>query len=451
MKKNTAPPSKKINLQDYTILIVDDHPTNLKIAVDYLETCGLTVLVSQDGESALKRTQFAHPHLILLDVLMPGIDGFETCRRLKANPETEDIPVIFMTALASAEDQVKGFEVGGVDYITKPIQHEEVLARVTTHLQIQALYQKLEEQNQNLQQKVIERTAELSQALADLQQSQIKLVQSEKMSALGQLVAGVAHEINNPLSCLTGNLKHATEYIQDLLEHLHLYQQQFKSPGDTITTHAEEIELEYIKDDLPKVIVSLEEATQRIHDISKSLYLFSHSDTSKKVHFDLHQGIESTLTILKHRLKANKNRSEIQIIKDYANLPLVECYPGQMNQVFMNLIANAIDALDDNSLVENAALNHSMNPPKITLTTWEDQQNQQVIISIKDNGLGMSETLQDQIFSYLFTTKPIGKGTGLGLSISRQIVVEKHQGKLNCVSSPGKGAEFIIELPICSE
>jgi signal transduction histidine kinase len=451
MKKNTAPPSKKINLQDYTILIVDDHPTNLKIAVDYLETCGLTVLVSQDGESALKRTQFAHPNLILLDVLMPGIDGFETCRRLKANPETEDIPVIFMTALASAEDQVKGFEVGGVDYITKPIQHEEVLARVTTHLQIQALYQKLEEQNQNLQQKVIERTAELSQALADLQQSQIKLVQSEKMSALGQLLAGVAHEINNPLSCLTGNLEHASEYIQDLLEHLHLYQQQFQSPGDTITTHAEKIELEYIKDDLPKVIVSLEEATQRIHDISKSLYLFSHSDTSKKVHFDLHQGIESTITILKHRLKAQKNRSDIQIIKDYGNLPLVLCYPGQMNQVFMNLIANAIDALDENSLVENAALNHSINPPKITLKTWEDKQNQQVIISIKDNGLGMSETLQDQIFSYLFTTKPIGKGTGLGLSISRQIVVEKHQGKLNCVSSPGKGAEFIIELPICSE
>lgn len=450
MTRNTAPSLHSINLEKYTILIVDDHPTNLRIAVDYLEDCGLTVLVSQDGESALKRTQFAHPDLILLDVLMPGIDGFETCRRLKANPETQNIPVIFMTALASAEDKVKGFAVGGVDYVTKPIQHEEVLARVKTHLHIQALYQKLEEQNQNLQQKVLERTAELSQALAHLQQSQIQLVQSEKMSALGQLVAGVAHEINNPLSCLTGNLQYTTEYIQNLLEHLHLYQQQFPQPGNLITTHREDIELEYIKEDLPKVILSLKEATGRIQDISQSLYTFSHSDTSKKVPFDLHQGIESTLTILKHRLKANQNRAEINLIKDYGNLPFVSCYPGQINQVFMNLIANAIDALEEKN-IKTKSVSQSVDFDVILIKTREDKTNNQVIISIKDNGLGMSETLQEKIFNHLFTTKPIGKGTGLGLSISYQIVVEKHQGKLYCISSPEKGAEFIIELPIYSE
>ncbi|WP_413165224.1 response regulator [Capilliphycus salinus ALCB114379] len=447
MKTHAAPNTHKLNLQDYTILIVDDHPTNLRIAVDYLEDCGLTVLVSQDGESALKRAKFAHPHLILLDVLMPGIDGFETCRRLKADPETEDIPVIFMTALASAEDKVKGFQFGAVDYVTKPIQHEEVLARVSTHLHIQTLYRKLEEQNQNLQQKVIERTAELSQALADLQQSQIQLVQSEKMSALGQLVAGVAHEINNPLSCLTGNLQHATEYIQDLLEHLHLYQQQFKTPGDRIKTHAEDVDLDYITDDIPKVILSLQEATQRIHDISKSLYSFSHSDTSKKVPFDLHQGIESTLTILKHRFKTNQYRADIEIVKNYGNLPLVHCYPGQINQVFMNLIANAIDALDDKN-IENSALSQPIERPIILIKTWEDIKNKKAMISIKDNGSGMSELLQEKIFSYLFTTKPIGKGTGLGLSISRQIIVEKHGGRIHCISELGKGSEFIIELPI---
>ena len=447
MKTYTVPHAHQLNLKDYTVLIVDDHPTNLKIAVDYLEDCGLTVLVSQDGESALRRAKFANPNLILLDVLMPGIDGFETCCRLKADPETEDIPVIFMTALASTEDKVKGFEVGAVDYVTKPIQHEEVLARITTHLQIQALYRKVEEQNQNLQEKVIERTAELSQALADLQQSQIQLVQSEKMSALGQLVAGVAHEINNPLSCLTGNLQHATEYIQDLLEHLHLYQQQFNPPGDSITTHAKDIELDYLTDDLPKIILSLQEATQRIHDISKSLYQFSHSDTSKKVTFDLHQGLESTLTILKHRFKANQYRADINIIKDYGNLPLVHCYPGQINQVFMNLVANSIDALDEKN-INNSTLSQPIDQPKITIKTWENTTQKSVIVSIQDNGLGMSESLQEKIFSHLFTTKPIGKGTGLGLSISRQIIVDKHQGRLNCISELGKGSEFMIELPL---
>ena len=450
MTTPTTPRSHKLNLQDYTILIVDDHPTNLRIVVDYLEDCGLTVLVSQDGESAIKRAKFARPHLILLDVLMPGIDGFETCRRLKADPETEDIPVIFMTALASAEDKVKGFQVGAVDYVTKPIQHEEVLARVTTHLQIQALYRELEDKNKNLQEKVSERTAELSQALADLQQSQIQLVQSEKMSALGQLVAGVAHEINNPLSCLTGNLQHATEYIQDLLEHLHLYQQQFKTPGDAIATHAQDIDLDYIADDLPRVILSLQEATQRIHDISKSLYNFSHSDASKKVPFDLHHGLESTLTILKHRFKANSNRSDIKIIKDYGNLPLIACYPGQINQVFMNLIANAIDALDEKNL-NHSDLSQPIERPQIIIKTFHNPGEQSAIISIKDNGLGISDTLKEKIFSYLFTTKPIGKGTGLGLSISRQIIVEKHRGKLNCISGPGSGAEFIIELPLYSQ
>lgn len=214
---------KSINCTQATVLVIDDNPTNLGVVVNSLEDRGFTVLTARDGASGIKRAKFAHPDIILLDVIMPGIDGFETCRQLKADAETQAIPVIFMTALTSSEEKVKGFEMGAVDYVTKPIQIEEVMARVNLHLKLHFLTQKLEQQ-------VEKRTAELNQALQELKSSQLQLVQSEKMSALGQLMAGVTHEINNPVGFVSGNLIHAEEYFKDLIEHLKLYQKKILNP-----------------------------------------------------------------------------------------------------------------------------------------------------------------------------------------------------------------------------
>ncbi|NER38880.1 MAG: response regulator [Oscillatoria sp. SIO1A7] len=422
------------------VLIVDDNPTNLKVLSQCIKKEGWIVLVSTDGESAIAQAEYAQPDLILLDVMMPGIDGFETCSRLKASPKLQEIPVIFMTALSDPVDKLKGLNLGAVDYITKPFQTDEVLARMRVHLELRAMTQKLEYL-------VEERTAKLKQALEDLKQSQVQLIQSEKMSALGQLVAGIAHEINNPVTFIDGNLRYAQEYISDLMDHLKLYCDTFQETKE-IRKHAEEIDLEYLLEDLPKMIGSMRFGTERIRNISMSLRTFSRRDTTKPVPYKLEEGLDSTLLILKHRLKANSDRPDIEIIKEYGDLPEVKCYPGQLNQVFMNLIANAIDALD--SMPARPYKEIKANPKKITIHT-ETSDDNYAIVRIKDNGLGMTEETSKKIFDYLFTTKPVGKGTGLGLSISSHIIADKHRGELSCVSSPGKGAEFIIKIPFNPE
>lgn len=302
---------------------------------------------------------------------------------------------------------------------------------------------RLRELNTNLEQTV----QDLEQTLRQLEQSQIQLIQSEKMSSLGQLVSGVAHEINNPVNFISGNIKYLQDYYQDLTNHLQLYQQTFPNPGNEIKKDAEAIDLEYLLEDLPKIAVSMETGIKRIEEICISLRTFSRGDTSNKVPFNIHEGIDSTLLILKHRIKGNSDRPEIKIVKEYASLPMVNCYPGQLNQVFMNLIANAIDALDD-SKGELKYQEIQANPHQITIITEVLADKNNLAIRIKDNGLGMSSEVKEKIFQHLFTTKAVGKGTGLGLSISRQIVEETHGGKLSCISTPGKGAEFIIEIPV---
>ncbi|MEA5470858.1 response regulator [Spirulina sp. 06S082] len=434
-----------LNLEEYKILLVDDNPTNLAVAVDYLEEFGLTVLVSQDGESALARTKFARPHLILLDVLMPGIDGFETCQRLKADPDIREIPVIFMTALSNPDDKVKGFEMGGVDYITKPIEQRELLARVSTHLQIYSLTQDLEAQNKILQEKVTERTQELEKNLKELQEFQLQLVQSEKMSSLGQLVSGVAHEINNPIGFIKGNLSHSANYIEDLLGYLKLYEKYYPNPDSEIREYAEDIDLEYLREDLPNAIHSMKDGADRLQDISQALRTFSRGDTTEKTTYDLHQGLESTLLILKHRLKAQDNYPEIIVIKNYSQLPEINCFAGQLNQVFMNILSNAIDALEESNK-ELSFAEIEANPNQITIAT--EVSGKQAIVRIRDNGMGMTEEVKKRIFKTHFTTKAVGKGTGLGLAIAKQIVEEKHKGSLICTSKFGEGTEFAIALPI---
>jgi signal transduction histidine kinase len=421
------------------IMIVDDNPTNVKVLFDFLRETGFRVLVAQDGESALEKLEQVCPDLILLDVMMPGIDGFETCRRLKAIETTQKIPIIFMTALSDSVDKIKGLKLGAVDYITKPFQHEEVLARINHHLKVHHL-------TQTLEQSVAERTAALADALEKLQHSQLQVVQNEKMSALGQLVAGVAHEINNPVGCVSGNLVHAQQYMHDLIDLLSLYQQHYPQPIGEILQKAEEIDLDYLREDLPRLMTVMKEGVGRIRKISTSLRTFSRTDSDQPTPFNIHDGIDSTLMILGYRLKASPDHPEIEVVKQYGQLPEIEGFPGEINQVLMNLLANAIDALEEAH--QNRGFD-AMRAHSSQIRIQTRQVNAQSIeIRIRDNGMGMSDEVQKRAFEYAFTTKPMGKGTGLGLAISRSIVTEKHGGQLMCQSRLGEGTETTIVLPL---
>ncbi|MBW4657270.1 MAG: histidine kinase [Drouetiella hepatica Uher 2000/2452] len=285
----------------------------------------------------------------------------------------------------------------------------------------------------------------LKQALGELQRTQTQLIQTEKMSSLGQLVAGIAHEINNPVNFIHGNLKHANEYTQDLLELLHLYRQFYPNPCLEIEKHSETIDLAFLTEDLPKIISSMKLGADRIRQIVLSLRNFSRLDESEMKAVNIHEGIDSTLLILQSRLKAKAEHPAIEVIKQYGDLPLVECFAGQLNQVFMNLLSNAIDALHDYNS-QRSAMETRRHPSRITITT-EVQGINSVAIRIADNGPGITETVRAKLFDPFFTTKPVGKGTGLGLSISYQIIAEKHKGTLRCVSEPGLGTEFWIEIP----
>ncbi|RCJ35219.1 two-component sensor histidine kinase [Nostoc punctiforme NIES-2108] len=311
----------------------------------------------------------------------------------------------------------------------------------------------LEETNYRLEMQVTERTAklkhkniELQHTLQDLQNAQVQLIQTEKMSSLGQLVAGVAHEINNPVNFIYGNVIHIKEYSQHLLTLINLYQQENFNHNPEITSLINKIDLEFIIDDMPKVLSSMAVGTERIREIVLTLRNFSRLDEAEMKPVDIHEGIDSSLLILQYRLKEKHKQQEIAIIKDYGDLPLVECYAGGLNQVFMNILTNAIDALYE---WETECLKGKVKKDLSSIIIHTQVKNKEcVIISIKDNGPGMTEEVKTRLFDPFFTTKPVGKGTGLGLSISYQIIVDKHNGKIKCISSPVKGTEFVIEIPI---
>ncbi|MEG4942647.1 ATP-binding protein [Microcoleus sp. F4-D5] len=283
--------------------------------------------------------------------------------------------------------------------------------------------------------------AQLDRALCELKQTQAQLLHSEKMSSLGALMASIVHEINNPVSFIYGNLSHAETYTQDLLHLLHLYRQYYPNPCPEIQAQIEEMDFDFLVEDLPKVMSSMQIGSDRIREIVKSMGNFSRTDNSNMTLCDLEDSIDSTVLILRNRLNSQIDRREIQIVKKYGKLPAVECYAGQLNQVFMNIISNAIDALDE------AAENQPNATLKISIST-ELAGSDRVRVRISDTGSGMTAQIKERMFEQFFTTKEIGKGTGLGLSIVYKILVENHGGTIWCESEPSKGTEFIIELPI---
>lgn len=292
-----------------------------------------------------------------------------------------------------------------------------------------------------------EKNQQLKQTLQDLKNTQAQLIQTEKMSSLGQLVAGVAHEINNPVNFIYGNLNHASQYMEDLGEMMRLYRKYYPEPVPEIQEATEAMEIDFILEDLPKMLASMQIGAERIREIVRSLRNFSRVDQAQFKSVDLHEGLENTLLLLKNRLKEKSNRPKIEVIENYGEIGLVNCFPGQMNQVFMNILSNAIDALDESIESGEWAANKSNEIPTIHIRTQRERE-EWVVIQISDNGSGIPEKIHKQLFDPFFTTKAPGKGTGLGLAISHSIVVEKHQGQLNCVSASGQGTQFEIKIPL---
>jgi len=427
-----------------TILIVDDTPANVSVLADYLEDQGFRVVVAQDGEEGLKRAEFVKPDLVLLDVMMPGMDGFETCRRLKASDSAKDIPVIFMTALTDTSSVVTAFSVGGVDYVTKPIQIEEVLARISTHLALREMHKQLAEQNLLLQQEVgvrlqTEETlrkagSEQQLLIKKLQEAHDQLLQSEKMASIGQLAAGIAHEINNPVGFVNSNMGTLQTYIKTLLGVIDDYEDAItKTAGDDMAARIEQLkqeaELDFLKDDIVALFSESKDGLKRVKDIVQALKDFSHVGESDWLEADLHNGLDSTLNIVNNEIKY-----KARVIKEYGELPPIKCIASQLNQVFMNLLINAAHSIKDSG----------------TITIRTGGGDAWVWVAISDTGSGISAENLNRIFEPFFTTKPIGSGTGLGLSLSYGIV-KKHGGRIEVQSEEGKGTTFTVHLPVHPE
>jgi signal transduction histidine kinase len=377
------------------------------------------------GIQYLSRDRF---DVVLLDLSLPDSFGLDTLRTLQEF--IPDIPVVVLTGADDRELALQAMATGAQDYLVKD--------RISGQLLERSIRYAIERKKAEIHViRALEQERELQQ---------LKLIHSDKLASLGQLVASVAHEISNPVNFIFANLTHVDNYTQDLLDLIDLYQQGYTDNDPKIQDKIEAIDLDFIKEDLPKILNSMQMGAQRLDELLLTLRNFSRLDAAEMKPFNIHEGIDSTLLILRDRLKQKSGYAAIEVIKEYGNLPLVECYAGQLNQVFMNVLSNAIDALhQQNSASSNNASKNSR--PTITIRTQTLESNR-VEISIKDNGLGMSESVQTKIFDPFFTTKEVGKGTGLGLSISYQIVVEKHGGQFHCISAAGQGAEFLLEIPV---
>ncbi|MGK7877298.1 MAG: response regulator [Xenococcaceae cyanobacterium] len=461
------------------ILVVDDNPINLRLLVSILKKKGYQVRPVPNGELALSAAHGLPPDLILLDIMMPGMDGYQVCKQLKADERTRDIPIIFISAINQVLDKVKAFSVGGVDFITKPFQLEEVLARVETHLAIRSLQKSLQAKNE-----------ELEKTLQELKTTQAQLIQSEKMAALGQLVAGIAHEVNTPLGAIRSSIENIADFLNQNVEELLAFFQglspelrqdffallqnsngqksnfssrekrkfkialirQVESKGiDNADTIADtlvdlgvyddiEIFLPLLKDpdcsnilntayqfsSVQKSTQTIITATDRAAKVVFALKNYArYESTAEKIEANIIEGIETVLTLYHNQLKYG-----VEVIRNYGDVPSILCYPDELNQVWTNLVHNALQAMDNKGI----------------LIIDVAQQDTSVLIGITDSGKGIPNEIQYKIFEPFFTTKPRGEGSGLGLDIVRKII-EKHEGKIEVKSVPGK-TTFTVSLPL---
>lgn len=407
----------------YQLLLIDDSALSLDTLLATLDTA-YDLRVAVDGQSALDLIDKGYqPDLILLDIMMPDKDGYHVCRELKKKKKTCNIPIIFLTALDNDEDETKGLELGAVDYITKPFNPAIVRRRVQTQLE-------LKKQREQIQQQVDHKTRELSEAYKDLKKIHVQMMQQEKMASIGQLAAGVAHEINNPAGFIASNLSSLQKYVGKLnngIVYMEEILQRIASP--TLQTEIKEekrrLKFDYIREDIELLIKESQDGMERIATIVRNLKSFSHAEDDRWQQVELQQVLESSLNIAWNEIKY-----KAKVKKDYQDLPLISCLPQQLGQVFVNLLVNAAQAIEEQG--------------EIRLTTRQEKD--WVVIQICDSGSGIAEENRTKVFEPFFTTKDVSKGTGLGLSICHDII-QKHNGLIEVDSVLGEGTCFTVKLP----
>jgi C4-dicarboxylate-specific signal transduction histidine kinase len=420
------------NKKKETIMVVDDTPANLGLLSDLLSSAGYRVRPSPNGRLALRAAKNNPPDLILLDINMPEMDGFEVCHRLKSDEKLKSIPVLFISALTETQDKIRAFEAGGLDYITKPFQAEEVLARVNTHLKIRRYQIELKHKGMSLQ-----------KALDELKAAQSQLIQSEKMASLGVLTAGIAHEINNPINFVKTSVHALGRDVADIRRMLDAYEGCSSACSNADMTNRlnvikRDIDYKELHKELPKLVNNITMGMERTEEIVKSLRIYSRPDEQEMIPAQLHELIETALVLLK-----NRHKKSIDIKKAFAELPPVPAQPGRLVQVFSNVIGNAIDAV---------MVNRQEVTPAIDIRTGIEVHNgiEYAVVRTIDNGPGISKDHIDKIFDPFFTTKEVGKGIGLGMSISYGIIRD-HRGRIHICNGDERGAVATIFLPINRE
>ncbi len=418
-----------------TILIVDDEKINGLVLSSQLNREGYQTVTASSGEEALQFIESRLPDLILLDVMMPGMSGFEVASRLKGSERTRNIPIIMITALGDRESRMAALENGAEEFLTKPIERTELVIRVRNLLKLKKYQDFLAEHGDLLEQEITERNMQLAVANTHLSEAQEKMLGSEKLVSIGQLAAGIAHEINNPISYVNSNLLALDRYVQQLFEALHLYEEaEPLLPADSeaaarLRTFKQQNDLAFARDDLLLLLEESHEGISRVRKIVQDLRDFSHVDSHQEWQWaDLHKCLDSTLNIANNEIKYRAD-----VVKEYGNLPEVECQVSQLNQVFLNLMINAAHAIGDD------------HRGKVILRTGCGEN--EVWVEISDTGCGIPPENLKRIFDPFFTTKPVGKGTGLGLSVSYGIV-EEHHGRIEVSSQIGQGTTFRVTLPI---
>ena len=408
------------------ILTIADVVT-LEVVQELLGREGHQVRVALDAGGGLELARELSPDAIVCDGTSAQIDWLEVCRRVKADRELATAYFVLLTTPEQFEE-LQELDAPFDDFLFKPIVKQELLGRVRAGMRSRELKLSLERTEQ------------------ELQLSCDRIVQSEKMSSLGELVSGIAHEINNPITFIYSNLTHVQSYATDLIELLRLYQKQFVNPGAEIMQKQQDMEVEFILNDLLKIVSSMRTGSDRIRQIILSVQDFSRSDRSGWQLFDISDGLENILLLLQHRLPAREGRRDIKVMKEYGNLPQVECYAGQLNQAFLNIINHAIDALEEST--QELEESESVKFKPVILISTQVIDAQRISIEIADNSLAISEDITDQISDSFLMRKPAEDSRALGLAISYQIIVEQHKGELKCFSEPGKGTKFRIEIPL---